>query len=253
MLISNVRGGYAFLKGIAPYSCGVVALEDFEIVHARLFPALSLDAGLRAARAHVERMGRPVEALCGLELRSPRPFTFPGFAAFNASYIDTLEGWDIFVDHMNPVARTNVAPAFAPPSTPSVYGFSYTTPSPGAPRTFVVAGAGELPEGSLDPSEVVRRGETSMDAVREKAGFVLDLMESRLRALGVWWEEATAVNIYTVHDVHALMKDTILPRVGAAALGGLTWHYTRPPVETIEYEMDLRGCRREMVLSENGR
>lgn len=253
MLISNVRGGYAFLKGIAPYSCGVAALEDFEIVHARLFPALPLEAGLRAARAHVERMGRPVQALCGLELRSPRPFTFPGFAAFNASYIETLEGWDIFVDHMNPVARTNVAPASAPPSTPSVYGFSYTTPSPGAPRTFVVAGAGELPEGSLDASDVVRHGETSIDAVREKAGFVLGLMEARLRGLGARWEDATAVDIYTVHDVHALMKDTILSRVGVAALGGLTWHYTRPPVETIEYEMDLRGCRREIVLSENGR
>jgi hypothetical protein len=253
MLIANVRGGYAFLKGIAPYSCGVAALENFEIVHARLFPALPLDAGLRAARAHVERMGRPVQALCGLELRSPRPFTFPGFAAFNASYIETLEGWDIFVDQLNPVARTNVAPALAPPSTPSVYGFSYTVASPGAPRTFVVAGAGELPEGSLDANDVVRRGETSRDAVREKARFVLDLMESRLLGLGARWEDATAVNIYTVHDVHALMVDTILPHVGVAALGGLTWHYTRPPVETIEYEMDVRGCRREIVLNESGR
>jgi hypothetical protein len=253
MLIENLRGGYAFLKGIAPYSCGVAALADFEIVHARLFPALPLATGLRAARAHVERMGRPAQALCGLELRSPRPFTFPGFAAFNASYIETLESWEMFVDGVNPVARTNVAPAFMPPEAPAVYGFSYTMPAPGAPLTFVVAGAGELPEGSLDAKDVVRRGEASIDAVREKARFVLDLMEARLRALGAAWEQATAVDIYTVHDVHALIEDTILPRVGAAGLGGLTWHYTRPPVESIEYEMDVRGCRREIVLSESGR
>jgi hypothetical protein len=253
MLIENNRGGYAFLKGIAPYSCGVVSLGGHEIVHARLLPALPIEAGLRVARAHVERMGRPVQALCGLELRSPRPFTFSGFAAFNASYIETLERWDMLVEGLNPVARTNVAPAFAPPDGPSVYGFSYTVASPGAPPSFVVAGAGELPEGSLDPADVVRGGETSPDAVREKARFVLDLMESRLGGLGASWEQTTAIDIYTVHNVHALIEETILPRVGAAAHGGLTWHYTRPPVETIEYEMDLRGCRREITVGENER
>ncbi|MCE5311455.1 MAG: hypothetical protein LLG20_27785 [Acidobacteriales bacterium] len=252
MLIENNRGGYAFLKGIAPYSCGVAALAGFEIIHARLFPALPLEAGLRAARAHVERKGRPVQALCGLELRSPRPFTFPGFAEFNASYIETLQNWDMLVDGLNPVARTNVAPAFAAESTPSVYGFSYTEPSADAAPTFVIAGAGELPEGSLDPADVVRHGETSLGALRDKAGFVLSLMEARLRELSVGWEQSTAVDIYTVHNVYALLDDPILPHVGAAALGGLTWHYARPPIETIEYEMDVRGCRREIVFSESG-
>ncbi len=253
MLVENRRGGYAFLKGIAPYSCGVAALAGFEIIHARLLPALPLEAGLRAARAHVERMGRPVQALCGLELRSPRPFTFPGFAAFNAGYIETLQSWGLLVDGLNPVARTNVAPAFAAKSTPTVYGFSYAAPSPDAPPTFVIAGAGELPEGSLDPAEVVRRGETSLDALHEKASFVLNLMEARLLELGAGWEQATAVDVYTVHDLRALLDDPILPRVGAASLGGLTWHYARPPVESIEYEMDVRGCRREIVLSGSGR
>jgi hypothetical protein len=253
MLIENTRGGFAFLKGIAPYSCGAAALAGFEIVHARLLPAMPLEAGLRAARTHMERMGRPVQALCGLELRSPRPLTFPGFAAFNAGYIETLQSWGLLVDGLNPVARTNVAPAFAAGPAPSVYGFSYTEPSADAAPSFVIAGAGELPEGSLDPAEVVRRGETSLDALREKASFVLDLMEGRLRELGAGWEQATAVDIYTVHDLRALLDDPVLPRVGAASLGGLTWHYARPPIETIEYEMDVRGCRREIVLSESGR
>lgn len=249
MLVPNHRGGYAFLKGIAPYSCGVVSLPGFDIIHARLLPALPLDAGLRAARAHVESAGRPVQTLCGLELRSPRPFTFPGFAQFNAGYIATIESWDMLVDGMNPVARTNVVPVFAAPEVPVVYGFSYTVPSPGTAPAFVVAGAGELPEGSLDPADVVRHGETTLDAVREKARFVLDLMESRLSGLGARWQQCTVVDVYTVHNAHAIMEDTILPRVGVASLGGITWHYTRPPVETIEYEMDVRGCRREIVIA----
>jgi len=249
MLVANHRGGYSFLKGIAPYSCGVVSSSGFEIVHARLFPARQLDAGLRAAREHVERAGRPIEALCGLELRSPRPFTFRGFAEFNAGYITTLASWGMLVDGLNPVARTNVAPVRAAPEVPVVYGFSYTVPSPGTAPTFVVAGAGELPEGSLDPSDVVRRGETSLDAVREKARFVLDLMESRLNGLGVGWQQCTTVDIYTAHNVHALLEDLILPRLGVASLGGVTWHYTRPPVESIEYEMDVRGCRREVIAA----
>jgi len=28
----------------------------------------------------------------------------------------------------------------------------------------------------------------------------------------------------------------------------VNWHYARPPIQSIEYEMDLRGCRREVIL-----
>jgi hypothetical protein len=30
--------------------------------------------------------------------------------------------------------------------------------------------------------------------------------------------------------------------------GGLTWHHARPPVVGLEYEMDVRGAAREIVL-----
>ena len=36
MLLHNPQGHYRFLKGIAPYSCGVIADEGFEIVHVTL-------------------------------------------------------------------------------------------------------------------------------------------------------------------------------------------------------------------------
>ena len=51
--------------------------------------------------------------------------------------------------------------------------------------TFVVAGSGEAREGGASYRErTVRYGETSADAVREKAIFVLAEMERRLKLLG---------------------------------------------------------------------
>lgn len=248
MRIENKRGNYAFIKGIAPYSAGGAALSGFEVEHARLHPWLPLRKGFEAVDAHLRKLGRPRQALCGMELRSPEPFTFKGFADFNAGYVDVLKSWDIFVDGVNPVARTNVAPAVNPPAEPSLYGFSYTVPAQDAPSTFIIAGAGELPEGSLDPHDVVRRGETTPDAIAEKARFVMGLMEGRLHELAVDWKDVTTSEIYTVHDIHQLLPADVLKRMGAAGMHGVTWHYSRPPIVSIEYEMDLRGCRREVVV-----
>jgi hypothetical protein len=33
-----------------------------------------------------------------------------------------------------------------------------------------------------------------------------------------------------------------------AARAGLTWHYARPPVEGLEFEMDCRSVSRERVV-----
>jgi hypothetical protein len=248
MRIENQRGNYAFIQGIAPYSAGGAALAGFEVEHARLHPSLPLKKGFEAVDAHLRSLGRPRQALCGMELRSPRPFTFKGFADFNAGYVDVLKSWDVFVDGVNPVARTNVAPEVAAPAEPSLFGFSYTVPARSAPATFVIAGAGELPEGSLDPHDVVRRGETGAEAIREKARFVMGLMEGRLKELGLGWKDVTAAGIYTVHDIHPFLATEVLGRMGPAAAHGVTWHYSRPPIVSIEYEMDLRGCRREVVI-----
>lgn len=239
------------MRGIGPYSAGAVASAGFEIEHARLHPAPPLKTGFDVLSSHLQMLGRPRQALCGMELRSPRPFTFEGFGRFNAGYIEVLKSWDIFQDGVNPVARTNVAPAVNPPSEPSLYGFSYTVPRAQAakrwPVSFVVAGGGELPEGSLDPKDVVRRGETSPEAVGAKVRFVLDLMQNRLRELGAGWADVTAAEIYTIHDIYPFVEKLLLPRMGGAP-HGLIWHYTRPPIVTIEYEMDLRACRREIVI-----
>lgn len=250
MLIANSKGNYSFLRGIAPYSAGVIAAEGYEIVQVRFLQPVPLNEGFSAVKEHLAAAGRPVHALCAMQLRSPQPFTFQGFADFNAGYIDALREWTIIEGGVNPVARTNVAPQIGPPPAAALHGFSYTAKATAAQRTFIVAGAGELPEGSLDAHDVVCRGETSADALREKVRFVMGLMAGRLTGLGVLWEDVTTTNVYTVHPISSVLAADIVRPIGPAASHGVTWHYCRPPIVSIEYEMDLRGTGRELVLSD---
>ena len=248
MRLTSKLGGFEFIHGGFPYSAGVVAAPRHEIEHARFRRPLALAEGFRAVGEHLTAKGRPKQALCAMELRSPRPFSFDGFRQFNAGYVEVLKEWDLLVDGNNPVARTNVAPEVGPPDVPSIYAFSYTMPAREAPPSFVVAGGGEWPDGATKPEEVIRTGDTSPDAMKEKARFVLGLMEKRLHDLGVSWREAASTCMYTVHDLHSWIGSELLVRMGPAGGHGLTWHYSRPPIVTIEFEMDVRGVRRELVL-----
>ena len=96
----------------------------------------------------------------------------------------------------------------------------------------------------------MRAGESSPDAIREKARFVLGEMERRLSLLGFGWPDTTVVQIYTVFDIHPLLPDEIACR--GAARSGVTWHYARPPLLGLEYEMDCAGIRLETVADPNG-
>jgi len=40
----------------------------------------------------------------------------------------------------------------------------------------------------------------------------------------------------------------VLPQIGAASQHGIHWYPTRPPVQDIEFEMDLRGVANELCL-----
>ena len=248
MLLSNSRGGFSFLRGGSAYSAGVVAGPGFTIEHVRLARAIPLTAGFQLVEGHLRAAGRPLWALCAVALRSPEPFSFAGFKEFNAGYVGVLKSWDILVDGVNPVARTNVAPEIGPPPKPSLYSFAYTVPAENAQPAFVVSGAGEMPEGSAGANDIVRRGETTPDAMGAKVRCVLGLVEGRMRGLGASWDRVTATNIYTVHDVNALLAREVLPYIGAAGQHGVTWHCARPPIVEIEYEMDLFGGTRETVI-----
>src|SRR4051795_3025866 len=123
MLLPNPAGGYSFLRGIGPYSAGVAAAPGFTIEHVRLSTPIPLRAGFELVDARLRVAGRPRAALCAMALRSPAPFSFPGFDEFNARYIEMLKGWDLLLGSVNPVARTNVAPGVDAPAEPSLYSF----------------------------------------------------------------------------------------------------------------------------------
>lgn len=241
------EGGYRFIKAVFQYSGGIAAEPGFEIVRARLARPLALEQGFEAIEAHLKTAGRPLAAFCACELRSPAPFTEQGFLEFNKVYARTLERWGLYKEGVNPVARTNVCPAFEPPPKPSLYAFSYTVPAEkGARGTFIVAGGGEAPEGKANYRDfIVRRGDTSPGGMREKVRYVMAEMERRLAALGFSWKDAISTQAYTVHDIGPLVEAEIVRR-GAAA-GGLAWHFARPPIVDLDYEMDVRGAAREIV------
>jgi len=248
-LIHNPNGNYAFLTGIAPYSAGVTALPGFEIIRATLADALPWRQGFALAEEHLRTLGRPLTALCAVELRSPAPFSFAGFAAFNGEYQAHLIEWGLLLDGRNPIARTNVAPAINPPAEPCLYAFSYTVPTASQTdaRTFIVAGAGDLrDQADLSPAAVVRPGETSAEAMREKARVVLAVMQERLFGLGMGWADVSGVGVYTVQPLHPLLEGTVSCLLHEATQRGIHWHYSRPPIADLEYEMDLRGVRVEI-------
>ena len=141
MRIDNPTGNFQFLKGIGPFSSGVVAHSGYEIVHVTFHPLPPLQRGFELIERHLQRSKRPLNALCGMELRIAQPLSRQAFNEFNQPYINKLAGWHLLVDGLNPVARTNVAPAINPVSEPSVYGFSYTVPAQHPGVTFVVSGA----------------------------------------------------------------------------------------------------------------
>src|SRR5690349_8287268 len=76
-------GGYRFIKGPFQYSAGACALEGLTLQRVRFCEPQPLNDGFAAVEHHLKLVGRPTQAICGFELRSPEPFTDAGFEAFN--------------------------------------------------------------------------------------------------------------------------------------------------------------------------
>lgn len=239
--------GYGYAPGVFQYSCGVAALPGFRLERARFRRPVPLAEGFARIKAHMTALGLPLTAFAACELRSPAPFTEEGFAAFNRVYAGTLQEWRVFLGEENPVARSNVCPEVFPPAEPGFHAFTYAVPDASAGTSFVVAGNGEAKEGGATYREsVVAHGDTTPAGLSAKCAHVMTEMERRMKTLGVWYDTATAVNLYTVFDPHPILAQEILGR-GAPALG-LEWHFCRPPIEGLDWEMDCRGIPKELVL-----
>lgn len=241
------EGGYRFIPGVFQYSAGVAAEPSFRIERVRFQKPVPLADGFRRIEALIRDAGRPLTSFCACELRSPEPFSEAGFRAFNQAYVGELARWGLIEGETNPVARSNVCPEIGAPAEPAFHAFAFTVPASDAPPSFCIAGSGEAPEGKATYRDhIVRLGDRSPDGLRVKAEFVLAEMERRLQALGVAWADTTASQVYTVFDFFPLIADQLVA-CGAAA-HGVTWHYDRPPVEGIDFEMDCRGVHLERVV-----
>jgi hypothetical protein len=245
--VDFIAGGYRFIPAVFQYSGGAAALPGHAVERVQFRTPVPLKEGFERIERTISEARRPLTSFCACELRSPAPFTEHGFRAFNESYVVTLEQWKLYDGRVNPVARSNVCPEVNPPAEPSFHAFSFTVAANHAAPSFVIAGSAEAREGGASYNErIVRRGETTLDAMREKARHVLGEMERRLGAFGYTWADTTATQVYTVHDLHPFLADEIVRR--GAARSGLTWHYARPPVQQLEYEMDCRSTARETIV-----
>lgn len=242
------EGGYRYIKAVFQYSSGVAAEPGFAIERVRFIEPPPLAEGFAAVEAHLQALGRPSTAFAACELRSAAPFTAQGFHDFNREYVKTLARWGIYKDETNPVARTNVCPEYVKPAESTLYAFSYTVPAPDAKRgSFIIAGGGEMRAGAGSLAErIVRYDDTTAAGMREKLRYVVAEMERRLAALGFSWKDAVSTQAYSVQDIGALVGPEIAAR-GAAA-GGLSWHFARPPLIGLEFEMDVRGAARELTI-----
>ncbi len=249
-------GHYRYIKAVFQYSGGVAAEPGFEIERACFLKPLPLVDAFAAVEAHLKTLGRPITAFAACELRSPAQFTDQGFIDFNKAYVTTLGRWGIYQggqgnnDPVNPVARTNVCPVYDAPKAPVMAAFSYTVPTVSKRGTFILAGGGEArAHAGTYRERIVRLGDTSPEGLREKVLFVIAEMERRLALLGFGWADAISTQAYTVQNIGHLVGELLASRgIGGIGAAGLTWHYARPPVIDLEFEMDVRGAAREIVL-----
>ena len=230
------------------YSAGVAALPGHRIVRVQFRRPVPLDEGFRRIEKIISAASRPLTAFCACELRSPAPFTESGFAAFNKIYVGTLERWKIFDGKTNPVARSNVCPAIEPPPEPSFHAFCYTETAPGHGAVFRRRRQRRSAGGPRQLSRSYRaaRRRHARPAFAKRRASCSARWSAAWRRSASRWQETTATQIYTVHDIHPFLADEIVRR--GAARSGVTWHYNRPPVVDLEYEMDCRGVSIERIV-----
>lgn len=248
MLTPNSRGNFHFLRGGAAYSHAVVADAGYAIQYVTFLHPLPVAQGFDFIAEYLQKQGRPAQAACAIQLRSPRPLTLSEFGAFNAeTYRPALEKYDLLVDGVSPMTRSNLAVEIHPPPQPVLYAFGYTYPIAQRDKVpdFVLAGAGDMDANG----KMIRGGETSDDAMREKAKFVMDDLSARLDKLNLKWDDCTAFNVYCAYNLFPYLRAVLLEPLGRAQMEGVRWYLMRPPIVGLEFEADARRVLSEVYVS----
>lgn len=248
-LVANARGGYLFLPGQPFFSFGAIAASGFEINRAIFRRPPLFPEGLAAVERHLRAAGRPLQALCGLELRNGRQANMQEFMAFNTRYIESLRKAGMLVTDQMPLTRSNLVVTGAE-AEHRIHAFTYTVPASSAARqtpTFVIAGIPEVR--FLGPkSEIIAKDDVSLDGLRQKTAFVLETIAGLLTTMRVGWGDVTGIQLYTMRDLHPLVESVVLPRIGDAAQRGIQWHYVLLPLEGGDVEIDVRSVRAELTI-----
>jgi len=244
-IIASSQGGYSFLKGgMHPFSGGVACHQGHALARVRFRTPLPLAGGLAKAAAFIKAQGRPLAALAACELRSPAPMSLADFAAFNRHYVEVLKANGFPSDAPFPMARSNVAPTLAPPSTNTLYAFTYATAAAEAQARadFLISGKAEIID---EPRTVIAESDPSPVGTEKKASYVFEQLRIRVEELGCQWADITGIQIYTPRSLDPVVP--LLQRVGLAHVG-ITLHPANPPVAPYEFEVDVRSVSVERVL-----
>lgn len=241
-------GTYRYLPAIDPYSSGVAAEPGYEIIGVRFRRPPPVAEAFARLDEELDAGRLPPTSLVGVELRSPAPFAFGAFDEFNVTYRTLLRERGLLEGEVNPLARTNVAPIAQAPDEPVLLGAFLVRPGEGSGGTdFVVAGSGETRDGRLSADAIVARGDLSEAGMARKVAFVLEEMCARLAGLGYGPDDPEVIDVYTAHDIAGL-ETTVAAALPAAHRWGVVAWLARPPVEEIEFEMDLRRVSGWQVL-----
>jgi hypothetical protein len=244
-MLKHPTGGYGYLESTLSFaSAGVVSLPGFAIERLVLPAPIPLAEGFARVAGYLDSVGRPLDALCGLELRIPEMMQWEAFSQLNAAYVAQLADWGLVIDGVPPLTRTNVSPGRAVVAEASLYAASYTVPSERGASGLVISGIPEIPPGASYPSGVLRPGETSGDALAAKVACAVDAVATYIRELGQEWTGRADVHVYSEHDeVPALVLDALALR-DVVPVHGLVVHRVATPVPDLELEIDVRQYAR---------
>jgi hypothetical protein len=249
-----VVGGYRYIPSVFQYSAGVAAESGFRLEQARFKSPVPIQNAFAIVERHLTQIGRPFTAFAHCELRSPGQFDDNGFIEFNKRYVGTLQKWGIYqaqnagTKAINPVARTNVCPEFFGPKEISMLAFTYTVPcATDSNANFVLSGGGDARPGSEPYKDrIIAFGDHSQSGLQLKVEFVIHEMEKRLKSLGFTWSDVACTQSYSVHNIGGLVESLLASR--GLMRNGLSWHFARPPVMGLDFEMDLRGAVNQVYV-----
>jgi len=243
-IVSSPQGGYSFIKGgMHPFSGGVACAPGHALTRVRFRTALPLAEGLARAASFIKAQGRPLAALAACELRSPAQMSLADFAAFNKQYVEVLKANGFPAEAPFPMARSNVAPTLAPPSTNTLYAFTFSTTSEATARPdFLISGKAEIID---EPRSVIAEGDPSPAGTEKKANYVFEQLRIRVEEIGCQWSDVTGIQIYTPRSLDPVLP--LLKKIGLAHVG-VTLHPAYPPVAPYEFEVDVRSVSVERVL-----